>query len=191
MCPLASKWGISDGASCKPMGKHSFLHLPPPQPGGEGLKSAGLGRACHPGVLRPAAGTRAGTAALLDTSPRLRLWHHCMLWACLCCFMAFPGTEEPVLGIYGAVSRAAHLCPHYSCPALLCHHCLVVPILNAVPPNKAVALACSWLPFLLPRGSSLRPGICRCPREASSCLPGQAGRWAVCPQCGACLAPRI
>lgn len=34
-----------------------------------------------------------------------------------------------------------------------------------------------------PRGSSLWPGIHRCPEESSSCLPGQVGCWAVPPQC--------
>lgn len=110
-----------------------------------------------------------------------------MLWASLCCFMGFPGAEEPVLGIYGAVSSL--LLQLLLCLALPCHHQLVVPIPNAVPPNEVVAPAHSWFPFLLPRGSSLRLSIHRCPKEASSCLPGQVGHWAVPPQCCACSAP--
>lgn len=71
---------------------------------------AGPGRACHPGVLCPA-GRRLGWRC---PPPHLRLWHRCLLWACLCCVLAFSSTEEPVLSIYGAVSRAAHLCFHNS-----------------------------------------------------------------------------
>jgi len=79
-----------------------------------GPTPAGLGRACHAGccVLR--------ALGRVLPPPQLGLRHRGVLWARLYCFTVFSSAEEPVLGIYGAVSRAAHLCSHNSCSARLC-----------------------------------------------------------------------
>lgn len=157
-----------------------------PHPGWVGRAPvAGPGRACHPGCCVLQAGAWAGTVPLPISSSgtAARSGHVCAaFWLLLVLKNLCSAFTVPSPGLL--ISALTTL-------ALLGHHQLVVPIPNAEPPDKVVALACSWLLFLLPRGSGLRPGICKCPGQASSCLPGQAGCWAVAPQRCAHSAPHI
>lgn len=120
---------------------------------------AGPGKAWHPGVL------------FLQVVTGLVLAYYYVLQAVLflCCFVGFPSTEVPVLGIYSAVSRAAHPCPRNSCSAM--------PPLAGCSGSQcsAICQGGSTASLLFPRGSSLWLDIHRCREEASSCCPGRLG----------------